>query len=104
MSEYQIVELDGDWEVSRPGGVVATFSGIGAEQAAMAYACPPEPIVSGYKEDLLDMYESYAEDDGLPTWDKLTPKQQKAAIDAVVSLHENIDEYHAMVDAIEEAA
>ena len=63
-----------------------------------------ELIVSGYLDDLVELYESYAEDDGLPAWPNLTQKQRDAAIRAVQQLHMNIDEYHAMVDAVEGVA
>ena len=63
-----------------------------------------ELIVSGYLDDLVDMYESYAEDDGLPAWSTLSQKQRDMAIDVVQQLHMDVDEYHPMADAIEGAA
>ena len=61
-------------------------------------------LVTGYLEDLVAMYDELSGDDSLPLWDELTKAQQEAALDAVVNLHMNVDEYHAMIDAIEGAA
>ena len=64
-----------------------------------------ENVVVHVTEQMLkDLWDDFAESEESPLWDDLTQKQRDAALMVVQGMHEEIDEYHAMVDAIEGAA
>ena len=51
---------------------------------------------------LIELWDELHEEEGMPDWDALTPREQNVALTAVLNAHLNVDELHPMVDAVQE--